>query len=113
MSETNAYASIELNLPSSEQLEHYYQLRQMLQTHPKEVSPEQLKAFCTLALGMSPDLLNAGDIELIQKLRPEEWQKYCEWHWGTAEEQRGIEEARLLNQGYVRGEDGKLHVPWP
>ena len=57
--------------------------------------------------------MDARDIEIIEKLCPEQWQRYCECEWGTAEDMRSIEEGRRLDEGWVRDEDGVLYFPFP
>jgi NAD(P)-dependent dehydrogenase (short-subunit alcohol dehydrogenase family) len=34
---------------------------------------------------MSPGLLDVNDVKLVKKFYPEEWQAYCEFHWGSPE----------------------------
>jgi hypothetical protein len=62
-------------------------MRELLQDRPEEVSDVNKKAFCNLVLGQCPDAMDIKDINLVQKLCPEEWRRFCEWHWGTPEEQ--------------------------
>jgi hypothetical protein len=101
------------NLPSSKQLMHFYCLRHILQERPQEVSAADKKAFCHLILGQCPGAMNAEDIDLVQKLWPEEWRLYCEWEWGTPEELRTMEEERLIAQGWERSPDGEMCIPFP
>jgi hypothetical protein len=103
----------DLNLPTSEQLEQFYYLRGLLQNTPKNASAEEKKAFCNLVLGVCPGAMDIKDIELVQKLCPEEWHKYCNWEWGTPEELRATEEERLLQQGWERGIDGEMYIRFP
>ena len=52
------------------------------------------------------------DLDLAQKLCPEEWRKYCDLNWGTPEEQQAFEEEeQRLRQGWQRGSDGELYNP--
>ena len=68
------------NLPTSEQLEQFYSLRGLLENNPKNASDDEKKAFCDLVLGVCPGAMDIRDIDLVQKLCPEEWRKYCdEW----------------------------------
>lgn len=101
------------NLPSSEQLDCYYYLRGLLQDRPEEVSDVDKKAFCNLILGQCPGAMNVGDIDLVQKLWPEEWRRYCEWEWGTPEEQQELKDAELLAAGWERGPDGEMCIAFP
>jgi hypothetical protein len=101
------------NLPSSEQLDCYYYLRGLLQDRAEEVSDVDKKAFCNLILGQCPGAMNVEDIDLVQKLCPEEWRCYCEGEWGTPEELRTMEEERLIEHGWERGPDGEMYVPFP
>ena len=100
-----------LNLAASEQLEHFYYLRHQLQEHPEDVSEENKKAFCHLILGHCPAAMDMTHVDLVEKLFPEEWRRYCESEWGTPEELRAMEEERLLEQGWERGPHGGMYVP--
>jgi hypothetical protein len=103
----------EYNLPTSEQLEQFYYLRGLLQNNPKNASAEEKKAFCDLVLGVCPDAMDIRDIDLVQKLCPEEWRKYCNWEWGTPEELRATKEEMLIQQGWEQGADGEMYIPFP
>jgi hypothetical protein len=94
-------------------LTHFYSLRELLENNPKNASDEEKKAFSDLVLGMSPGALDNKDIDLVQKLCPEEWRKYCDLEWGTPEELREMEEERLQREGWVRGADGEMYFPFP
>jgi hypothetical protein len=109
----NNTEQLQYNLPSSEQLEHYYYLRGQLQERPETASDENKKAFSNLILGMCPGAMNVGDIDLVEKLCPEEWRRYVENEWGTPEELRSMEEERLVEQGWERGSAGTMYVPFP
>jgi hypothetical protein len=102
-----------MNLPSVNQLENYRILQELLQNCPEDVSDEDKTAFCKLALGVCPPLLDVHDINLVEKLCPQEWRKYCEWEWGTPEELRANKDRELLAQGWERGPDGEMYFPWP
>ena len=101
------------NLPSSAQLENYYIVRELLQNAPEEVADEDKKVFCDLVLGLSPAVMPAGAIALVQKHYRDGWRQYCEWEWGTPEELRELKEEELLAQGWVRLPDGEMYFPFP
>jgi hypothetical protein len=45
------------------------------------------------------------DINLVERLCPEEWKHYCEVAWGTPEELQAMEDQRLNSGGIIRSED--------
>jgi hypothetical protein len=57
--------------------------------------------------------MNIEDIYLVQKLWPEEWRLYCEWEWGTPEEQQELKDLELLAQGWERDPEGVMYFPFP
>ena len=101
------------NLPNSEQLGCYYYLRRQLQDRPETASDEDKKAFCHLILGMCPDAMSIKDVDLVEKLCPEEWPRYCEWEWGTPDEQQALKDAELIAAGWARGPDSEMYIPFP
>jgi hypothetical protein len=103
----------EPQLPSSEQLEAFRIMHAALSYGESGITSQQKEEFCTLLLNLDPQLLEAADIELVRNNCPQLWQDYCEWQWGPAEERRELEEEELLAQGYLRGADGELYVPFP
>jgi hypothetical protein len=82
------YAPIEtVDLPSSSQLATFRGLHKRLQDNPENVTVPERIAYRNLILGMSPDAMSVDEINLVEKLWPQEWRQYCEWEWGTPEEQ--------------------------
>jgi hypothetical protein len=98
-------------LPSAEQLAAFRVMHAALRYGSSGISSEQKKAFCALLLSLDPFLIEPDDIELVKKNCPQLWEDYCNWHWGTKEEQQHLEQEKLLACGYIREEDGTLYNP--
>jgi hypothetical protein len=71
------------------QLENFRSLSKSLQDNPRSVPPLEQAAFRDLILGMYPGAGEPWEYDTIEHLFPEEWRRYCEWQWGTPEEQHG------------------------
>jgi hypothetical protein len=89
-----------LDLPTSQQLANFYHLRHRLQSHG-EVDEVDTLAFSRLVLGTGPENFDiAGDdLNPATEVCPEEWDRFCEWEWGSPEDRRKIEEERLIAEG--------------
>ena len=101
------------NLPAPEQYEALLSARHRLKYEPETVAPDDREAFKRFFFGLSPDTMDSSDIDLVQKHFPDDWRSFCDFEWGTPEERRADEEARLLEQGWERDEDGSLYIPFP
>ena len=47
----------------------------------------------------------------MQKLWPEEWRRYCEWEWGTPDEQQALKDEEFENANdLLRGSPGSADI---
>lgn len=71
-----------LDLPSAMQLKTFIALRAFLRKHPHAVCAAYKRAFLDLLLDLWPNELEAKDAELMQRISPEDWDRYCEQYGG-------------------------------
>jgi hypothetical protein len=55
--------------------------RSILENRPEEVPHQYKQSFARLVL-VDPGSIDMAEANLIEKICPQEWQHYCEWHWG-------------------------------
>jgi hypothetical protein len=76
------YEPSKRDLPTLDQLGAYRSLLHRLETGYGHVSQEEKEAFRDLVLGMSPGEGTRQEYELVEKLFPQDWKSFWEFHCG-------------------------------
>ena len=80
-----------LALPDAEQLSVYLNITEKIWTRPEEINAGDTKAFKELVLSLSPIEFTWMHIDILEKVFPEDWKAYQQFHFGTQGE-RGEQE---------------------
>lgn len=75
-------APLPLDLPTAIQLKTFIALRAFLRKHPQAVCSTYKRAFLDLLLDLWPNELEAKDAELMQRISPDDWDRYCQQYGG-------------------------------